>query len=137
MVALLLAIAVCSAAPAGAQRDAIRHVALKQLFNAAPGEPELSRAAYADFDGDGVEEAVIPLSAGGRGTGAIAVYGFDDAGLLRPLLLHEGHALTFEVHDRKLTITEPVAGAQKGHTVMIYGWKGGALVLLDKRAVKD
>lgn len=122
-------------APAAARRDALRSVKLEALFNAAPGQP--GKAEFADLNGDGVEEAVVPLEKGGSAV-AVAVYGYDEVGLLRPLLLHEGHGLTFALRGGKLEIREPAqSGGKAGLTVMTYAWNGRALVLQDRRAAPN
>ena len=133
-IALLLA-ASPQPAPPGARKDAIRHVNLEALFEGAPGKPGVPK--FADLNGDGVEEAIVPLQTG-AGAVAIAVYGYDEAGLLRPMLLHEGTGLQFSLEAGKLVITErAMSGGKAGIAVMTYAWNGLALVLVDRRAAPE
>lgn len=119
--------------------DAIRAVDLNSLFTGELGAVSTRELSYADLTGDGLEEAIVPLdSKGSAADVAIAVYGYDEAGLLRPLLLHQGQHLAFKVEQGKLVITEPLYGPKdpnccpSGSTVMTYAWNGRALVLQSK-----
>ena len=122
--------------------DRIRSVDLKALFTGELGAVSTREVVYADLTEDGVEEAIVPLDAQGSAADvAIAVFGYDEVGVLRPLLLHRGQHLAFKVTAGKLTITEPVYGpgepncCPSGSVVIGYRWDGQALVPSARRTV--
>lgn len=118
----------------------IRQVAFASLFDPRVAQPLAGGLRFADLDGDGLEEAVIPLvHAGATEVARVAVYGFDQNGLLRPLLLHEGHQPEIELSPGHLTFREPIRVqgdppcCPSRVAIQPYAWNGKALVPGPKR----
>jgi hypothetical protein len=122
--------------------DLIRSVELKALFTGELGTVSSREVVYVDLTGDGVEEAIVPIdSKGSAADVAIAVFGYDDAGVLRPMLLHRGQHLALRLVAGNLVITEPLYGpgepncCPSGSVAIGYRWDGQALVPSTKQTV--
>jgi hypothetical protein len=97
-----------------------------------------SNIVYADLTGDGVEEAVVPLSSGGTAGDVAFIVLTPDSGGARTLLQEHPQdtlGLTVEVIDDKLVMTEAVRAPDDAECCpsmlrkTTYGWNGAALAL--------
>ena len=128
-----------------ADPQAIRAVDVKTLMASALGWASLDEVTYVDLTGDGKEEVVVPMTTGGSaGDRAVAVYGYDADGFLRPLLVREGKVghLLAKVEMGHLVIAEPIYGPHDPNccpsqmTFTRYAWNGRALVEENRRTEK-
>lgn len=110
--------------------------------SSAGGEPDPTRTLYGDLTGDGVDEAVLPISSGGTlGDLAQFVYGYVDGEvtlLLRALPQDPQSGISAEIEDGRLVTTEalydeddPRAEPNELRTVT-YRWDGSSLVIDDE-----
>jgi hypothetical protein len=128
-----------------ANPQAIRAVEVKSLMASALGWAAVEEVAYADLTGDGKEEVIVPMTTGGSaGDRAVAVYGYDPEGFLRPLLVRQskvGHLLA-KVEMGHLVIEEPLYGPNDPNccpsqmTFTRYAWDGHALIESNRRTEK-
>ncbi len=111
--------------------------AVKALLQDSGGRLVAQQIIFADLTGDGVDEAVVPISSGGTGgTIAYAVFGYR-GGDLKELLEVKPAAgrVTVAVQDGVLVDTEPLYApedplccpSQLHHT--FYRWNGSKLVV--------
>lgn len=112
--------------------SAIRGVDLRALIASPLGRVSTAEALYADLDGDGKEEVVVPIFAGPpQNDVAVVVLGFDAHGVLSTLLYREGRQLQATLKNGQLVITEPGpgdGGAAGVRRTSVYRWDGRALV---------
>jgi hypothetical protein len=111
--------------------------AVKALLSDSGGRLLSQEIIFADLTGDGVDEAVVPISSGGSGGSiAYAVFGYR-GGELKELLevKPKGGRVTVAVQDGVLVDTEPLYApedplccpSQLHHTY--YRWDGSKLVV--------
>jgi hypothetical protein len=125
------------------QEDLGAQEGLRTFLAEAGGAVDTDRISYADLTGDGLEEAVVPVSSGGEG-GDIAVFVFGyDGGAVAQLLrvIPESGALTASVAAGALTVSEPVFApgdplccpSELRNTT--FGWDGNGLVAVQEEVV--
>ena len=114
--------------------------AVQEFISQNGGEVDPAEITLADLTGDGAQEVIVPVTAGGTlGNIAIFVYSADQLNeLLRELPPQEarGGHIRAEVESGQLSISWPVYGPDDpnsspsgGLRVRTYRWDGNALIL--------
>lgn len=92
------------------QEDLTEQPGLRDFLASAGGEVDPDRNIYVDLTGDGVDEAVVPVSSGGEGGDiAVFVFGYGADGL-QLLLQAESRRISAAVEGGQLVTAEPVYG---------------------------
>jgi hypothetical protein len=122
------------------QEDLADQPGLRNFLAGAGGQVDTDRIIFVDLTGNGVEEAVVPVSSGGEGGDiAVFVFGYETRGLQELLrVIPENRSLSASIVDGALTVTQPVFAAgdplccpsQVRKTT--YGWDGNHLVAADE-----
>jgi len=117
--------------------DFLQVPAVEDLLAESGGRLLPEEIVFADLTGDGVEEAVVPISSGGTGGNvAYAVFGYQGGDLEELLAVRpEAGRVTVSVEDGVLVDTQPVYApedplccpSQLRHRY--YRWDGGELVV--------
>lgn len=127
-----------TAGPDIRNEDLATQAGLTDFIASAGGEVASDRIIYADVTGDGVDDAVVPVSSGGEGGDiAVFVYGYVDGEVeeLLSALPQETRAIMASVEDGQLVTTEGVFApgdpinfpSQLLHRY--YRWDGSALAV--------
>lgn len=127
-------------APDIREQDFAQLPAVSDFIATSGGEVATNLVTYVDLTGDGVDDAVVPISSGGEGGElAVFVFGYGPDGLSELLRVIPENGLKDNVVDGKLTITEPVFApgdpmcCPSQLRVTTYGWNGSDLVVEDQR----
>jgi hypothetical protein len=132
-----------TAAPDIRQQDFSKQPAMQDFLNSAGGEIDPTAITYGDLTGDGVEEAVVPVSSGGQGGSiAIFVFGYGQGGLTALLrLLPQAKSIQAQIENGQLVTIEPEFGASDPLCCpselrkSTYGWNGTDLVRTNAETV--
>ncbi len=117
------------------QDDLTLQPGLQEYLTTSGGVVTDDSISYADVTGDGVEDAVIPISSGGEGGNiAVIVYSYQPAGLTELLRVTTQTSLTVGLVDGGILVTE--ASYAPGDPfccptdlkTTTYRWNGSALV---------
>lgn len=130
--------ATATPAPDIRQENLSTQPGLTEFIGAAGGQAATERIEYADLTGDGVAEAVVPVSSGGEGGDiGVFVYGYASGGLQELLraLPQQTQSIVATVEDGQLVTTEGVY--QPGDPISFpsqllhryYTWDGSSLVV--------
>ena len=123
------------------QEDLSQQPGLGDFLAGSGGEVAANSITYVDLTGDGVEEAVVPVSSGGEGGNiAVFVFGYRPGGLEELLrVVPESGSVRESIMDGRLTLTEPVYGpgdplcCPSQLQTTTYRWDGSQLVVADER----
>ncbi len=94
-------------APDIRQQDLSRLPAVSAFIATAGGQVDTAAVVYADVTGDGVDDAVVPISSGGEGGDiALFVFGYGPGGLNELLRLKPSMRFTARVTNGALQVDE-------------------------------
>jgi hypothetical protein len=132
-----------TAAPDIRQEDFSTHPVIQGYLDSAGGDIDPSTIIYGDLTGDGVEDAVVPVSSGGEGgPTAIYVFAYGEGGLAALLQVKpQGKSIQAAIENGKLVTTEPVFEANDPLCCpskllrKTYGWNGTDMTQTDSETV--
>ena len=125
--------------------DLSQNSAVQELILESGGEVDPATIIYADLTGDGLEEAIVPISSGGTvGTLGFVVLSYQE-GKLAALLTEtpSGESLRVEVINGQLVKSLPLYAAGDIHSFpsqikkLYYTWKDGSLFVARNEVVAN
>jgi hypothetical protein len=125
--------------------DLTQVVDVQALLEDTEGVFAQENVIYDDVNGDGIDEAIVPIASGGTGADIGFIVLTPSDGGTRTLLTHvpQGEGLAIEVQDGKIVTTEPAPGPDDPLCCpsflrkTTFNWNGAALALESSETIPN